>query len=1137
MKTVPIVVQLASGIDDKTSDINAIKPGISFSENTDFLRVGEVQGRPSFKSRNLFGVRSLTTNPLAVADGTSVEMANVPYNFTSMFRYRDALGEHPGISANGRVWTWENTRWTDRLYNGTARFERVIDFNVDPGNPVVDSNGKWGMAIGYNYVPADSSTFGPGSPMLSDANANGIGGPNIMGYLGGTGFLLGTSCSAKQLSGSNMYHCCVGNNGSDNNLTLKVRKNQDMTINTYTLKTDCATVTTGINNRGDHLRPQCCTDENADFTFFTPYIWVAYIRTTANSIGVLRVDPTTGTVANTQNYAFTGATGFAIASDSFTNTLSMAIITGVAGSGVFCRKFTASTCVNVPAGDATINTTVGTPGNPVQVSIGLHDLVSSKFCVCWVDNRVANTIKCAVVGVYDAANVATWTLKTFNSDDDKSGWAFAHNPVLLSGPQFPGSFFQNRRNIVGIYYTHNIVPPASGNYFTHTYFALDFTDVNKETANETRNFGTVQPGILAMGTVDSGFTATLNNSSVVGSAIPAFDLASFRFGGMEFKQFSAAGPFDLATGLNQVVLTYPKSAFIGEETILSGSVPRSICRGYAFERVFTQEAPEISLSSIAGASGLATGSYTFQAVWRWTDAAGVIHRSAPSQVPQTISADNAHFIRVKVTNLILHNRDVGKIYIELYQTPVNPTATSQKFLAQQGFVVQSATASTTIDISGQADPTHLALYTNNGAVLQNLPVPADGGVATVNRRMFFSDGKFVYASKLYDGTNNVAVAWNDEGNLTLRVPTPAGRILSLEALDDKLLIFCEHGVFMTQGEGPDDTGLGNNFLTPVQISELGISWERATVSTVHGVVFYSENSTEALIPGYGGLYLIDRGLNVKPIGQGIQNQIVSTSVSANFPNDGSTVPVPKVHLSYLNERDLLLVNTFQWNSNLGSSGIAPFGGFFFVLDMQTGNGPGDWSVWTSPNGSVQDNIKGGAPLDVVGASGRIWGIFSDLGSDFGLPAVGSFDGVPGTDGPINTLATPSPVRMRIRTNHIFANNNDALGWALVRSVTPVGNVLHGATEYTQTIGVTLDGSGTMSNSTAIVDTNPGNEAFTSDGRPKWPVPRDAAEFRLPTKKCSQIQITLEAVPAVPRWSSVRLDVIPSKVKAPTNQRR
>src|SRR5262249_16942794 len=59
----------------------------------------------------------------------------------------------------------------------------------------------------------------------------------------------------------------------------------------------------------------------------------------------------------------------------------------------------------------------------------------------------------------------------------------------------------------------------------------------------------------------------------------------------------------------------------------------------------------------------------------------------------------------------------------------------------------------------------------------------------------------------------------------------------------------------------------------------------------------------------------------------------------------------------------------------------------------------------------------------------------------------------------------------------------------------------------------------------------------SIGANTWPLARQAPEWRLPSQKCSTLQVTMSATPATARWSAIRLDVQPLPPRAPTSQRR
>lgn len=1072
MPTTPIIVPLTNGLTEDISDLDARRPGIAYCENIDFTKTGEVQGRPGFTSKNGFETRLSDTTGGVPTDLGTIEITSVNNYISSVFRYRDSNGERPGITATGRMWTYESDRWVDRLYCGVTRVERLVDFFKYPLG--VASNQP---SVGYNFAPSDaafSGTSSGGTALLSEDN------PSIEAFVPSTGGqLYGGACSA--FSGGIAYHCVVGNNKADNNLRMVVRTGNGFVLSSYVLQTDCRIpfVT------GNEIC--CCSDPASGTT-----IWVVYLTTAGGGITqakLLKVNASTGAVITSQTYAIASCAGIWISVDSAADTLALAF-TKFAVVGCFLRQFVASTLVNNAAADVTFDGAAPTNAQG-PVVVGTINGTSAYFAYLH-DSGTGNLL----IGKYTYAGAVATKIKTYYGQGTAPapGWAILHQPIKLQGPLAVASTPAQTRFALGVtYFGH-------GN--SGTWFSLDITDMLIETG-EARTGGTKQPGLLAMGPVEVavGVVSNRPSAAMLGINSAGFDPSRYRVFSDEFRSFSANGGSDIASGLNEITLIYPRAAGIGEETVISGSVPRSIAKGYSFESVFPCVAPEMTATPIAGGA-LAVGSYSLQAVWKWVDDAGIIHRSAPSQTVATATTAGANLtLRCQVQNLQLHNRESGTIYIELYSTKQNPTAADPKVL--QAVVAQTAgSALTQIDITAAWNLGNLPLYTNNGAILQNLPVSADGGVTTVNRRMWVSDGKSVYGSKKFKSDATDSVAWNDEGPLTLRLPTPAGRVLALEALDDKLIILCERGIYFTQGDGPEDSGLGSDFLFPVLISQLGVSNEQGSVQTARGVVFHSQNNTPTGLPGYGGVYLITHSLSV-----------VLLSVPAQ-----RELNIGDYELAYVAERDLLVVNSKRLSKVL-------------VLDMRAGEN-GQWALWNNPNGDVTAGVTPGTCMACSGVNGALWGVYDRNSDATPTMAVGVLNAQPGYDSAFKIGDTTHAVQMTLETNHIYANTNDGLGWARLRGVSVLSRAVNNdpSNPYTQTITVFQDQT---SKTPALSNTF--TYAGTVTNNP-WPTGRDAPEYRVPQQKCSQIKVVLSAIPAIPMWTALRLDVTPSRAKAPAAQR-
>lgn len=1119
MATLPIHIPLNNGVVDDTSEVDASSPGIIYGENLDFSKQSEVRGRPSFVSYTGFGKRILNnsgTSPVVSADVGTDSPDNLPYNFASMFRYKDLSGYKPGIAANGRAWTWEGDRWADRLYIGSSRVDRVAEFLQAGG-----AAATYPVAVGYNFaangttgVPTGSSQ---GYSMLSGESMS------IENTQPGAGTVLfGSACTAYD-SSSVAYHCVVGNDSTSNNLKLVVRVGDAQTLTAYTIATDCK----NAGAIGGAVDAACCvTDPGAAATFSAPIIWVAYMHSGGGQVNFLRVNAATGAVVvGPVAYVLANVIGFWIGVNlsGGANSLVAGFTRSGGTKGIACRRYNATTLVNDAAGDAQFDS--GAANNPLgPVVVGLFQFQGANTAfVAYTQGTGSGGI--LTIGRYVPATPSTQVYRVYGGANTGADWAIMHQPILVRGPNIQAGLTNTDRVVLGVHYNKIFFSVTATEWPTGTWFALDLTDMNISLSGvgETKTLGTINPGILAQGPV----AGTLGTSYVSGgqtpkpvSAIPNLIGNSYRFPSWDFKGFNANGGTDISLGLNEVTIITPKAASIGDETVISGSVPHSIVRGYAFDTCFPMEGPEFSVTVQAGGT-LAVGSYTLQCCWKYVDESGTVRRSAPGAAKSATTTLLNQTLQLIIQNPQLNNKDVGITYLEVYSTPVDAAASDPRRL-QITIAPTSFSATTTISLSTPVSTTTLPLYTNNGAILQNQPVSAEGGVTVANRRMWVSDGRVVFASKKFRGDGSEAVAWNDDGPLTIRLPSGAGRILSLESVDDKVIILCQNGIYFTQGDGPEDSGLGPDFQVPIQISELGISSELASVATSVGVLFHSSNTPltslgggafKTGIQGSGGIYLIERNLGVRKVSFKTQDQFATQTTVDDFLSQSC-------ELAFVPEKDLLVINR-KGTSTITSSTRAT--SKLLVLELNSGK----WSLWTNPNGDQPTAQTPGTCVGMVGVKGSLWAIFdrSGLLAHYG---VGSFEGFPGKDKAFFSGDTDHDYAMLVKTNHIYADGQSGTGWAKVRGITVLGNRPGDA--YTEKLDVTQDQYNALTQQTASVP------AFSAGSPGVWPSTRDAPEYRLSNQKCSQIQIQIQATPAYAKWSALRLNTIPKRYKAPAGIR-
>lgn len=1070
---VPYTIPLLEGMRQDHSSVDGSKPRLSYAQNIDFSIAGHLQGRQGWTERTVT-MQGRTFNPVSGPATFSATLGSHPFKFESLFRYRDSNGERPGVYALGRVWTREDSTWSDRLYAGAARVERLAESGTGAtlnGTP------------GYNFFTNVQSGAPPfGITLLADSSPSGTT------QLGNTvTSLYGGACDV--ISGADVYHCVVGNNAINNVLTLAVRKNNDLAISSFTINVvanDCET----ISILSSTMWPRAASDPSSASAGGTACLWVAYKQNAAANLKFARINPITGAILSSVVYAVVNPVGFWLSTDAADNRI-YTIVSRTGTNDAQVDAHNATTLANLALGFAWVPG--GVPNGSCVIG-GVVPLSRVAYVAMTTETGGVGSTSTVSIGTYRSVGPTASNIKQYFGSATVAGtpgssWTIAHQPILV------GSII-NPRIIIGLHWVAG--DPATAN-FPGTWYSVDLTNIPIQVGNTT--YGTFSPGILARGPLGES-VAVMNGRGPV-HAIPAPPVANYvsawRFPWSNYTSFNAAGTGSGALyGLNQVTLIQPKAATIGEETILSGSVPHMLARGYSSEVGFVLGAPEIELAVAAGGA-LTAGSYTFQACWKWIDEAGVIHRSGFSKLKSASTAGGNLTINIRILNSQFTEREfkttggAGFSFphsIEVYGTGINPATTSLRFLQ----VELAETPGAAVTLYSQVTPTVTtseAQYTSGG-VFQNSHVSADGGIAVVGRRVWMSNGRAVFASKLYT-PGNKAPCWNSEGILQVNIPAPAGKVVALENMGDKLVILCQRGILVSYGEGPDDTGVGPGFVFPITVSPLGVSSELASVSTPRGVVFHANNTIDnafGVSPAMsGGLFLYDGG-GVSPVGVTVNRHLKAGPAQ----------------LSYLPERELLLVN------NYNTTGLIDAVPNILMLDMRSGN----WSVWTTPNQGVC--------FGLTEAAGVLYGGFL---AGHGSALVASLDRNDGKDN--DPGFSDANVKMAIQTNSLYADGAQVLGWTRVRAVSVQGDYQNPAVpSHTLTVSVTADGYQT-----------PMSKAFvysTASTGTTWPTNQLAPEFRLPQQKMNQLSVQLAAVPAVAQWHALRLDVLPLETRAPAGKR-
>lgn len=281
----------------------------------------------------------------------------------------------------------------------------------------------------------------------------------------------------------------------------------------------------------------------------------------------------------------------------------------------------------------------------------------------------------------------------------------------------------------------------------------------------------------------------------------------------------------------------------------------------------------ITTSAVGGS--ITAGTYSYIALYRYTDNKGNVHRSAASTAKTIVTTGATSTNTIKVPNLGFTQKPDLTVYIDLYRnTPTAPggNATNIFYLINSvntSQVLASKETTFTDTVVDSAIVGFQILYTTGG-VLDNSGGPPTSGMTIYKGRLIVIDAEdrsLLWFSKPIAETTPVELS----ADQTLFIDPRFGDITAVSVMDDKLIIFKNNAIFYITGQGPDTTGASNDFSDATFISSnAGCADPKSVVVVKDGLMFKSNK----------GIYLLDRGMGVSYIGAPVESYNSSTVTSA-----------------------------------------------------------------------------------------------------------------------------------------------------------------------------------------------------------------------------------------------------------------
>lgn len=317
-------------------------------------------------------------------------------------------------------------------------------------------------------------------------------------------------------------------------------------------------------------------------------------------------------------------------------------------------------------------------------------------------------------------------------------------------------------------------------------------------------------------------------------------------------------------------------AYAGNVAYVGGGALRFIDGNNIGEQVPTFP-PDIKIEQVIGTGKTPAGSYSYAATLEWVDAAGNLHRSAPTPaVTLAVDGLSHHTVRVTVTmpglTMLGGSEARGDTWrVNIYRAPLlsstfylrytstiasNPGTTvvlteddNANGYDAAGFVLTgflTDTDMTTVVTSGAWYLPPVSLLYTTGGVLANIPPPAPAALWTHANRLWLVSGqdqRQVWFSKEF--TSGVSAEFSD--SLTLRIDGD-GPLRAGASLDDKAILFTEGNVYAvaTGGGGPTATNQGAYPTPEIVARGVGTHSAAGAVACPLGVLFLDASGFKLL---------------------------------------------------------------------------------------------------------------------------------------------------------------------------------------------------------------------------------------------------------------------------------------------------
>jgi hypothetical protein len=370
-----------------------------------------------------------------------------------------------------------------------------------------------------------------------------------------------------------------------------------------------------------------------------------------------------------------------------------------------------------------------------------------------------------------------------------------------------------------------------------------------------------------------------------------------------YQADAAANAFNWRCGLRLVRATVDADLMadpwrpvpLGGETYASGAYLQAWDGRSVFD--YGMRTPVLSALAANSANGnVANGNYIYQFGAGFRSGVGVLHRGPlTTEIPVVVAVASAqveiavasHGVDGKQTNSGLFSGygtlGAGATFVEAYRSTANSSVLYKLTYEPRYNAMHNDPTETTVELVDESPDTDITNgvdfpttvlvtlderpqpYTASGE-LEDVQPPAQYTMLYHSGRLFVITGgrREVWYTKDYREQPNIAPGFNP-----LLVEVYDQDLTALASMDEKRLVFWEHGIWFVVGDGPTASGTDNRFSPPQAIqTDVGCTNPRSVVSFPGGVAFQCD----------ADLYLCDRSLQVSWFGKDVRDELAAYPV-------------------------------------------------------------------------------------------------------------------------------------------------------------------------------------------------------------------------------------------------------------------